>query len=100
MSSLEKIKKEWEAHRPKPSSYRWTRVLLIPALVAPQPYRHRRPTDVQAPMNGVPPSRFQKRKGSIYATPGSRDGHVDRNYASGFHEKHTEKGYGKADAKH
>ncbi|KAG7147490.1 hypothetical protein HYQ46_003656 [Verticillium longisporum] len=30
----------------------------------------------------VPPSRFQKRKGSIYATPGSRDGHVDRNYAT------------------
>ncbi|EEY22116.1 conserved hypothetical protein [Verticillium alfalfae VaMs.102] len=48
----------------------------------------------------VPPSRFQKRKGSIYATPGSRDGHVDRNYASGFHEKHTEKGYGKAETKH
>ncbi|KAF6809588.1 hypothetical protein CPLU01_15476 [Colletotrichum plurivorum] len=47
----------------------------------------------------VPPSRFQKRKGSIYATPGSRDGHVDRNYATGFHEKHTEKGYGKTPAK-
>ncbi|KAF9870860.1 hypothetical protein CkaCkLH20_11759 [Colletotrichum karsti] len=47
----------------------------------------------------VPPSRFQKRKGSIYATPGSRDGHVDRNYASGFHEKHTEKGYGKTPTK-
>lgn len=43
----------------------------------------------------VPPSRFQKRKGSIYATPGSRDGHVDRNYATDFHEKHTQKGYGK-----
>ena len=24
----------------------------------------------------VPPSQFQKRKGSIYSTPGSRDGHV------------------------
>ncbi|KAH0441590.1 hypothetical protein CcaCcLH18_01850 [Colletotrichum camelliae] len=47
----------------------------------------------------VPPSRFQKRKGSIYATPGSRDGHVDRNYATGFHEKHTEKGYGKTPTK-
>jgi hypothetical protein len=43
----------------------------------------------------VPPSRFQKRKGSIYATPGSRDGHVDRNYAAEFHEKHNAKGYGK-----
>ncbi|KAM7186898.1 hypothetical protein V8F33_011570 [Rhypophila sp. PSN 637] len=42
----------------------------------------------------VPPSRFQKRKGSIYAVPGSRDGHVDRNYAHKFHEKHAEKGYG------
>lgn len=27
----------------------------------------------------VPPSQFQKRKGSIYSTPGSRDGHVDKN---------------------
>lgn len=27
----------------------------------------------------TPPSRFQHRKGSLYATPGSRDGHVDRN---------------------
>jgi hypothetical protein len=43
----------------------------------------------------VPPSRFQKRKGSIYAVPGSRDGHVDSNYASKFHEKHSEKGYDK-----
>jgi hypothetical protein len=42
----------------------------------------------------TPPSRFQKRKGSIFAVPGSRDGHVDRNYATKFHEKHAEKGYG------
>ncbi|KAK3991389.1 hypothetical protein QBC44DRAFT_53334 [Cladorrhinum sp. PSN332] len=41
----------------------------------------------------VPPSRFQKRKGSIYAVPGSRDGHIDSNYAQKFHEKHAEKGY-------
>jgi len=27
----------------------------------------------------VPPSRFQKREGSIHATPASRDGHIDRN---------------------
>lgn len=34
------------------------------------------------------PSQFQKRKGSVYATPGSRDGHVDKNYArdAKFHE--------------
>ncbi|KAK0629948.1 hypothetical protein B0T17DRAFT_487560 [Bombardia bombarda] len=41
----------------------------------------------------VPPSRFQKRKGSIYAVPSSRDGHIDSNYAAKFHEKHAEKGY-------
>jgi hypothetical protein len=35
----------------------------------------------------VPPSRFQKRKGSIYATPSSRDGHVDRNYQEKYHAK-------------
>ncbi|KEY66579.1 hypothetical protein S40285_08249 [Stachybotrys chlorohalonatus IBT 40285] len=38
----------------------------------------------------VPPSRFQKRKGSIYATPSSRDGHVDRNYADKYHAKIAE----------
>lgn len=38
----------------------------------------------------VPPSRFQKRKGSIYAVPSSRDGHVDSNYNTKFHEKHKE----------
>lgn len=43
----------------------------------------------------VPPSRFQKRKGSIYAVPGSRDGHVDSNYAAKFHQKHAEMGYGR-----
>jgi len=43
----------------------------------------------------VPPSRFQKRKGSIYSTPSSRDGHIDSNYAAEFHAKHAEKGYDK-----
>ncbi|KAK0627695.1 hypothetical protein B0T14DRAFT_393069, partial [Immersiella caudata] len=38
----------------------------------------------------VPPSRFQKRKGSIYAVPSSRDGHIDSNYNTKFHEKHAE----------
>ncbi|EOO03775.1 hypothetical protein UCRPA7_558 [Phaeoacremonium minimum UCRPA7] len=42
----------------------------------------------------VPPSRFQKRKGSIYAVPASRDGHVENNYASKYHEKLAEKGWG------
>ncbi|KAK4126069.1 hypothetical protein N657DRAFT_679075 [Parathielavia appendiculata] len=35
----------------------------------------------------VPPSRFQKRKGSIYAVPGSRDGRVDHDTSLKFHEK-------------
>lgn len=39
----------------------------------------------------VPPSRFQKREGSIYATPGSRDGHVDRNQQKKFLDKLKEK---------
>lgn len=44
----------------------------------------------------VPPSRFQKRKGSIYATPSSRDGHVDKNYAEKYHAKIAEMKAGKA----
>ncbi|KAH6663103.1 hypothetical protein B0J14DRAFT_609745 [Halenospora varia] len=44
----------------------------------------------------TPPSRFQQRKGSIFATPGSRDGHVDRNNDrdAKYHEKLAEKGWG------
>lgn len=41
----------------------------------------------------TPPSRFQRRKGSIYSTPASRDGHVDKNYAEKYHEKLVEKGW-------
>jgi hypothetical protein len=41
----------------------------------------------------VPPSRFQKREGSIYATPGSRDGHVERNTQHAFTAKLKEKGW-------
>ncbi|EPS38074.1 hypothetical protein H072_8197 [Dactylellina haptotyla CBS 200.50] len=40
----------------------------------------------------VPPSRFQKRAGSIHATPASRDGHVDRNSRLAIFEKLTSKG--------
>ncbi|KAH6607913.1 c6 zinc finger domain containing [Trichoderma cornu-damae] len=43
----------------------------------------------------VPPSRFQKRKGSIYATPSSRDGHIDKNYAEKYHAKIAEMKGGK-----
>lgn len=35
----------------------------------------------------VPPSRFQKRAGSIHATPPSRDGHIERNDRSALFEK-------------
>lgn len=38
----------------------------------------------------VPPSRFQKRKGSIYATPSSRDGHVDKNKVEKYFAKIAE----------
>ena len=41
----------------------------------------------------VPPSQFQKRKGSLYSTPGSRDGHVDssKKRDKSFHDKLKEK---------
>jgi len=35
----------------------------------------------------VPPSRFQRIEGSIFATPSSRDGHVAQNKIHGFKEK-------------
>ncbi|KAI0021580.1 hypothetical protein F4780DRAFT_270560 [Xylariomycetidae sp. FL0641] len=41
----------------------------------------------------TPPSRFQKRKGSILATPSSRDGHVERNRdaVEEFHKAHSKR---------
>ena len=41
----------------------------------------------------MPPSQFQKRKGSVYAVPGSRDGHVDNHKSRDkpFHDKLKEK---------
>ncbi|KAI1321930.1 hypothetical protein F5Y16DRAFT_63587 [Xylariaceae sp. FL0255] len=41
----------------------------------------------------TPPSRFQKRKGSIYATPSSRDGHIERNRdaVEEFHKAHQKR---------
>jgi len=81
-------------------------------------FRPARTTDARALMSGVrhsllsldgksmkltretdasktPPSRFQQRKGSLYATPGSRDGHVDKNYDrdAAYHAKLAEKGW-------
>jgi len=43
----------------------------------------------------TPPSRFQQRKGSIYATPSSRDGHVDKHADrdAAYHAKLLEKGW-------
>lgn len=40
----------------------------------------------------VPPSRFQKRAGSIHATPPSRDGHIERNDRTALFEKLSNKG--------
>ncbi|KAI1265894.1 hypothetical protein F5Y18DRAFT_30669 [Xylariaceae sp. FL1019] len=39
------------------------------------------------------PSRFQKRKGSIFSTPSSRDGHVERNRdaVEEFHKAHSKR---------
>ncbi len=44
----------------------------------------------QTDASKVPPSRFQKRKGSIYAVPNSRDGRVDKEYAANFCKKLAE----------
>jgi hypothetical protein len=43
----------------------------------------------------VPPSRFQKKEGSIYATPGSRDGHTKgKERDEKYFDKLREKGWG------
>lgn len=39
----------------------------------------------------VPPSRFQKPEGSIFATPSSRDGHIARNKITTVMDKVKEK---------
>ncbi|KAF2703348.1 hypothetical protein K504DRAFT_451846 [Pleomassaria siparia CBS 279.74] len=45
----------------------------------------------------VPPSRFQRREGSIYSTPSSRDGHVsDASRDKAYHDKLKEKGWNAA----
>ncbi|KAE8441292.1 hypothetical protein EG329_005558 [Mollisiaceae sp. DMI_Dod_QoI] len=43
----------------------------------------------------TPPSRFQQPKGSIYATPNSRDAHIDKHIDrdAAFHAKLAEKGW-------
>jgi len=57
----------------------------------PIPQRERRMSK-EWDASKVPPSQFQKRKGSIHATPASRDGHIDRNKLTAFVEKHTSDG--------
>lgn len=43
----------------------------------------------------MPPSRFQKKEGSIYATPGSRDGHTKgKERDEKYFDKLREKGWG------
>ncbi|KAM3455581.1 hypothetical protein MY1884_002789 [Beauveria asiatica] len=64
-------------------------VLLEPPVDAAAPKQDRRLSD-EWDAAKVPPSRFQKPKGSIYATPSSRDGHVDRNYQERYHAKIAE----------
>ncbi|PQE13754.1 C6 zinc finger domain containing protein [Rutstroemia sp. NJR-2017a BVV2] len=56
----------------------------------------RNPANTPPDASKTPPSRFQKRKGSIYATPSSRDGHVDKHIDRDavFHATHAEKGWG------
>ncbi|ROW05249.1 hypothetical protein VSDG_00295 [Cytospora chrysosperma] len=67
---------------------------LSPSSAASSPTDHRR-MSAEWDASKVPPSRFQRRKGSIYSTPASRDGHIDKNYAEKYHEKLAEKGWGK-----
>jgi len=48
----------------------------------------------------VPPSQFQKRKGSIYATPSSRDSQLkSKDQHPGYFEKLKEKGWDKISGK-
>ncbi|PQE10190.1 c6 zinc finger domain containing protein [Rutstroemia sp. NJR-2017a WRK4] len=60
------------------------------------PSQDRRLSSDEWDASKTPPSRFQKRKGSIYATPSSRDGHVDKHIDRDavFHATHAEKGWG------
>jgi len=68
-----------------------------PAKLATSPKEDRRLSSDEWDASKTPPSRFQQRKGSVYATPGSRDGHVDKNYErdAAYHAKLAEKGWSK-----
>lgn len=63
--------------------------------VGSPPKNDRRLSSDEWDASKTPPSRFQQRKGSVYATPNSRDGHVDKNYDrdAAYHQKLKEKGW-------
>jgi len=67
-----------------------------PTKLASSPKEDRRLSSDEWDASKTVPSRFQQRKGSVYATPGSRDGHVDKNYErdAAYHAKLAEKGWG------
>jgi len=58
-----------------------------------EPAPDRRASSDEWDASKTPPSRFQQRKGSVYATPASRDGHVEKNVNrdAAFHELHDKK---------
>ncbi|KHN99280.1 uncharacterized protein MAM_02978 [Metarhizium album ARSEF 1941] len=87
--SKEQQPKEYQS---QPTDY--TPVVLTESPVMGDVKQDRRLSD-EWDASKVPPSRFQKRKGSIYATPNSRDGHIDRNYADKYHAKIAEMKRGK-----
>jgi hypothetical protein len=64
--------------------------------VAPTQEKATRRTSREWDASKVPPSQFQKRKGSVYATPSSRDGHAhDKTRDQAYHDalKKEKKGW-------
>ncbi|KAJ4300264.1 hypothetical protein N0V88_002936 [Collariella sp. IMI 366227] len=72
-------------------------VVIADTLIFPSHQHKTRGTQTKYNASKVPPSRFQKRKGSIYAVPHSRDGRIDSNnsIAEKFQQKLVELGYAK-----
>jgi len=62
----------------------------IPAIPAEGKVRR---TSKEWDASKVPPSQFQKRKGSVYATPSSRDSHTSGERDKAYFEKLKEKGW-------
>jgi len=57
------------------------------------PNSKQRRTSKEWDASKVPPSQFQKRKGSIYATPSSRDAHTSGERDKAYFDKLKEKGW-------